>query len=127
MATKFMKNDMLDGKIMPSLIDVNFKEDLSRLLTLGGYKYDFDNWRKATKSDISRYRDALERHLMQIDKGEIIDTDTGLPHSICVAFNAMALHYLHRKFNIDNKDRKDFEKRLKSYKEAKCKNLKKPM
>jgi len=119
MATKFKKNDIKDTKIRPHLIDVDFKEELAMLLLLGGYKYDFENWRLAAKGDIIRYRDALERHLMQIDKGEIIDADTGLPHSICIGFNSMALHYLHRKFGVDNKDRRSYKRRLKGYIDAK--------
>lgn len=119
MATKFIKHDVKEVKIRPHLIDVDFKEELSMLLLLGGYKYDFENWRLATKADIVRYRDALERHLIQLDKGEVIDIDTGLPHSICIGFNAMAIHYLHRKFGLDNKDRKNYKRRLKGYIDAK--------
>lgn len=114
--TQFMKNDLLDNKPMMSLIDARFKEELAMLLTLGGFKYDFDNWRKATLKEVVRYRDALERHLNKRDLGEYIDKDTGLPHTICIAFNAMALHYFDLKFNKDNGVRKMYIKQLKLYK-----------
>lgn len=116
---QFMKNDLMDNKPMMSLIDARFKEELAMLLTLGGFKYDFENWRKASLKEVSRYRDALERHLSKRDLGEYIDKDTGLPHTICIAFNAMALHYFDLKFNKDNGVRKLYLKQLKLYKELK--------
>jgi hypothetical protein len=119
----FKKNDILDNKIKPRLIDPKFKEDLSMLLTLGAEKYEENNWKLATKKDIPRYRDALERHLIKYDNGEIIDKDTGLPHMVCIAFNSMALHYFDIKFNNETGNRKLYEKRLMEYKNAKLQKL----
>jgi hypothetical protein len=112
----FLKNDKRDSKPMMRLIDADFKLDLARLLTLGGFKYEFENWRLATLDDKDRYRDALERHLLARDLGEYIDSDTGLPHVICVAFNAMALHYLDLKFNKDDGKRELYLQQLEKYK-----------
>jgi len=120
---KFMKNDVLDNKPIMHLIDAKFKEELAMLLTLGGFKYDFENWRKANRSEVIKYRDALERHLLKRDLGEYIDKDTGLPHTICIAFNAMALHYFDLKFNKDDSIRKQYYKQLKKYKELKNESL----
>lgn len=119
--SKFMKNDLKDNKPMMHLIETRFKEELAMLLTLGGFKYDFDNWKLAKKSEVIKYRDALERHMLARDKGEIIDTDTGLPHTIAIAFNAMALHYFDLKFNSDNGQRKLYVKQLMYYKRRKIK------
>lgn len=118
-AKQFMKNDLKDNKPMMHLIDVRFKEELAMLLTLGGFKYDFNNWKLAKQSEVVKYRDALERHMAARDKGEYIDTDTGLPHTIAIAFNAMALHYFDLKFNKDNGQRKLYIKQLNKYKESK--------
>jgi len=52
---KFMKNDVLDNKPIMHLIDAKFKEELAMLLTLGGFKYDFENWRKANRSEVIKY------------------------------------------------------------------------
>ena len=82
-----------------------------------------DNWRKAKKSEVPRYRDALERHLLKRDLGEYIDGDTGMPHTICIAFNAMALHYFDLKFKQDDGVRKLYFKQLKNYKELKLAKL----
>lgn len=117
--SEFMKNDVIDNKPIMHLIDVNFKEELAMLLTLGGFKYDFENWRKASKKEVVKYRDAVERHLIQRDKGEYIDADTGLPHSVAIAFNAMALHYFDLKFNNDSGKREQYIKQLNNYKELK--------
>ena len=118
-AKQFMKNDLKDNKPMMHLIDARFKEELAMLLTLGGFKYDFNNWKLAKQSEVIKYRDALERHMAARDKGEYIDTDTGLPHTIAIAFNAMALHYFDLKFNTDNGQRKLYIKQLNKYKESK--------
>ena len=113
---EFMKNDLKDNKPMMHLIETRFKEELAMLLTLGGFKYDFNNWKLAKKNEVIKYRDALERHMIARDKGEFIDKDTGLPHTIAIAFNAMALHYFDLKFNSDNGDRKLYIKNLLKYK-----------
>lgn len=117
--SNFMKNDILDSKPIMHLIDAKFKVELAMLLTLGAAKYEFENWRKASRNDVVRYRDALERHLLKRDLGEHIDKDTGLPHTICIAFNAMALHYFDLKFKKDDGQRKLYYKQLKKYQEAK--------
>ena len=121
--SEFMKNDLKDNKPMMYLIDARFKEELAMLLTLGGFKYDFDNWKLAKKSEVIKYRDALERHMLARDKGEFIDKDTGLPHTISIAFNAMALHYFDLKFNSDKGDRKLYVKNLLKYKRLKSERI----
>ena len=120
--SEFMKNDLKDNKPMMHLIETRFKEELAMLLTLGGFKYDFNNWKLAKKNEVIKYRDALERHMLARDKGEFIDKDTGLPHTIAIAFNAMALHYFDLKFNSDNGDRKLYIKNLLKYKRLKNAN-----
>lgn len=117
--SEFMKNDLKDNKPMMYLIDARFKEELAMMLTLGGFKYDFNNWKLAKKNEVVKYRDALERHLLKRDLGEFIDKDTGLPHTIAIAFNSMALHYFDLKFNSDNGDRKLYIKNLLKYKRLK--------
>ena len=117
--SEFIKNDLKDNKPMMHLIDTRFKEELAMLLTLGGFKYDFNNWKLAKKNEVVKYRDALERHMLAFDKGEFIDKDTGLPHTIAIAFNSMALHYFNLKFGSDNGDRKLYIKQLNKYKRLK--------
>lgn len=120
---EFMKNDLKDNKPMMHLIETRFKEELAMLLTLGGFKYDFNNWKLAKKNEVIKYRDALERHMLAWDSGELIDTDTGLPHTIAIAFNSMALHYFNLKFGSDNGDRKLYIKNLLNYKRLKSERV----
>ena len=120
---EFMKNDLKDNKPMMHLIETRFKEELAMLLTLGGFKYDFNNWKLAKKDEVIKYRDALERHMIARDKGEFIDKDTGLPHTIAIAFNAMALHYFDLKFNSDNGQRKLYVKQVLKYKRLKSERV----
>lgn len=121
--SEFMKNDLKDNKPMMHLIETRFKEELAMLLTLGGFKYDFNNWKLAKKTEVIKYRDALERHMLAWDSGELIDTDTGLPHTIAIAFNSMALHYFNLKFGSDNGDRKLYIKNLLKYKRLKSERV----
>lgn len=116
---EFMKNDLKDNKPMMHLIETRFKEELAMLLTLGGFKYDFNNWKLAKKNEVIKYRDALERHMLARDTGEFVDKDTGLPHTIAIAFNAMALHYFDLKFNLDSGKRQLYIKQLNKYKRLK--------
>ena len=117
--SEFMKNDLKDNKPRMHLIETRFKEELAMLLTLGGFKYDFNNWKLAKKNEVIKYRDALERHMLAWDSGELIDTDTGLPHTIAIAFNAMALHYFDLKFGHDSGKRQLYIKQLNKYKRLK--------
>lgn len=121
--SEFMKNDLKDNKPMMHLIETRFKEELAMLLTLGGFKYDFNNWKLAKNNEIIKYRDALERHMLAWDSGELIDKDTGLPHTIAIAFNSMALHYFNLKFGSDNGDRKLYIKNLLKYKRLKSERV----
>jgi len=117
--SEFMKDSLVNSKPKMALIPPEFKIDLAKLLTLGGYKYNFNNWKLAAEDQVEEYRDALERHLLARDSGEYIDKDTGMPHIICVAFNSMALHYFDHKFKNVNVDEESYITRLKNYKEKK--------
>lgn len=71
-------------------------ESVIRVLMYGASKYGDENW-QAVENGKSRYRDALDRHLAEIDKGVLVDPDTGEPHLAHVATNALFLLWLHQK------------------------------
>lgn len=71
-------------------------ESVIRVLMYGANKYGDDNW-QAVENGKSRYRDALDRHLADIDKGILVDPDTGEPNMAHVATNALFLLWLHQK------------------------------
>lgn len=91
----FIKLD--DEKIEPSLIDAEWYEDTCRVLTFGAKKYTKDNWKRCT--EIERYINALERHLIEVKKGNFIDDESGCSHLAHLSCNAMFLHYLTKNKN----------------------------
>lgn len=74
-------------------------ESVIRVLMYGASKYGAENW-QALENGETRYRDALDRHLAEIDKGVLVDPDTGEPHLAHVATNALFLLWLHQKGQV---------------------------
>ena len=81
------------GKLRFDLIDPYFEADLAEVLTQGVVEYGEYSW-KDVPDAINRYKAALRRHYNAIDKGEIIDPKSNLPHTSHITANAMFLHYL---------------------------------
>ena len=63
--------------------------EVSKVGTFGANKYTDNGWKEVPKG-ISRYTDAMYRHLNDEAVGEQIDTDSGLLHSAHTAWNALA-------------------------------------
>jgi len=85
----FTKHDT--GKRQLSLLPFEALEKITDVLMFGAEKYDRDNWKKCTDTD--RYMDALFRHLAEIQKGEVIDAETGLSHLSHAGCNILFLLY----------------------------------
>lgn len=70
------------------LLDPHFLEGVASVLTFGANKYEANNWRKGIAT--SRLIAASYRHLGAIQKGELIDSESGLGHvyhlGCCVMF-----------------------------------------
>jgi len=60
------------------LLDTDALVGLAEVLTFGANKYAAHNWRKGIVN--SRHVAALMRHLGAINKGELLDPESGLPH-----------------------------------------------
>jgi hypothetical protein len=60
------------------LLDAHALEGLSKILTFGAQKYTAHNWRNGIA--YSRIIAAMLRHLSAIQRGEDIDSESGLPH-----------------------------------------------
>lgn len=76
------------------LLDFNFVESMARVMTLPveSGKYNEDDWKALSSSKVKRvYFSALMRHLVASMRGEVVDKDSGEPHLVCVACNAMIL------------------------------------
>ncbi len=86
-----------DNKDKPdyTLIPPAALEAEARLWMFGQKKYGRDNWRKFWGDDtMNVILASAMRHLIAMQRGEIIDPDSGLPHAAAVRCNmAMALEY----------------------------------
>ncbi len=82
-----------DGhKPRPSLVFESFARALEQVIavgTFGAAKYTDDGW-KYVENGITRYTDALYRHLIAEAKGEAADKETGRLHAAHAAWNALA-------------------------------------
>lgn len=83
---KGMKFD--SDKCRLDLIDPAFTEGVGNVLTFGAKKYEAESW-KTVKDGLRRYLTAAERHILAIKKGEIIDSESGLPHAYHAATDLM--------------------------------------
>ena len=72
--------------------------EVAKVGTFGAEKYAPNNWKLV---DRERYEDALFRHLLQWQSGELVDPETGLLHLAHAAWNALAiLQLIYYKCNI---------------------------
>lgn len=86
-----MKHDA--GKLRWSLLRGSMTRALEGVLSVlefGAKKYKEDSWLTVPNAK-RRYRDALDRHLAAIDKGEQVDEESGKAHLFHVACNALFL------------------------------------
>ena len=60
------------------LLDAEALEGLAKVLTFGANKYAAHNWRGGL--EYSRLIGALLRHVFAIQRGELLDPESGLPH-----------------------------------------------
>ena len=73
-------------KLRWGLVPWKEMEDVVKVLMGGASKYSDDNWMKV---DIERYRDAILRHELAYQGGEIMDKDSGIHHLAHVVCNAL--------------------------------------
>lgn len=74
------------NKLRWDLLPYEAIEEVVKGLTYGADKYGDNNW-KDVENGIERYFAALMRHLVAWRTGELIDTDSGLPHLSIAACN----------------------------------------
>lgn len=79
-----------DGKLDWNVLPWDEIEHVVRTLNIGKIKYDVDSW-KNVKPFKLRYRSALVRHFRQMQKGKLIDEDTGTPTLSCLICDALFL------------------------------------
>ena len=76
------------------LLDADYLEGVAKVLTFGANKYAAHNWREGI--NVSRLIAASYRHLGAINRGEDVDSESGLAHAYhlgcCVMFLASMLN-----------------------------------
>ena len=87
------KNDRLDDKLRWELLSLEDVEDIVRVYTAGAKKYGENKWQDLPDG-IRRYKAALLRHLVEFDKGNEIDEETGCYSLAAVAWNAIAMLHI---------------------------------
>lgn len=90
------KNDFKDGKLRWDLLPLKEIEDIVRVYTAGAAKYGDNNWQNLDNG-LERYKAALLRHLVEFEKGNTTDEETGCAHLAQCAWNAIAMLYLSKK------------------------------
>ncbi|EJW92098.1 hypothetical protein EVA_19794 [gut metagenome] len=90
METESKKNDRKDGKLMWELLPLEMLEDVVRVYTFGAKKYGPNTW-KDLPDGLQRYKAALLRHLVEFEKGHILDDESHIEHLAHVIWNAIAM------------------------------------
>lgn len=76
-------------KPMYNLLPANAIDSMAKVMTFGANKYSPNSW-QMVDNPIERYRAALLRHTFAMQRGELVDDESGLPHSAhamcCAAF-----------------------------------------
>ena len=80
------------GKVRMDLVPLDVVENIGKVLTYGAQKYSDNSWQNLPDF-WKRYKAALLRHLTAIDKGELIDPESGLPHIDHVLCNTVFLDW----------------------------------
>lgn len=90
---KGIKNDFKDNKVRMDLLPWPELEEVAKVLTAGAKKYAPNNWKKI-ENGYERYKSAMLRHLCEVEKGKVYDSDTGCLHVAQIAVNALfMLHF----------------------------------
>ena len=79
-------------KVRMDLVPLECVESIAKVLTYGAKKYSDNSWQDLPDF-WKRYKAALLRHLTAVDKGELIDEESGLYHIDQVLCNAMFLSW----------------------------------
>ena len=86
-----MKYD--SGKPRPTLLFRGLAHGISliiKVLDYGAKKYKPDSWQTVPNAEV-RYQDALLRHVLAWQGGEVVDDESKLPHLAHIACNALFL------------------------------------
>lgn len=96
-----IKNDIQDDKLRWDLLPLEEIEDIVRVYHSGAKKYGPNRWQNLPDA-YNRYKAAMFRHLMEVERGNIKDEDTGCLHMAQVVTNALfMLHVKMKEYGRD--------------------------
>lgn len=81
------------GKPQYNLIPSIPIDYIAQVLTFGAKKYSENSWQNVSNG-IEEYRAAAMRHIFKMQAGEVLDKETGLPHSAHALTNLAFISYL---------------------------------
>ena len=81
------------GKLRYDLLPSEEIEQIVSVLTMGAAKYTDNSWQNV-ENGVDRYYAAAMRHLQAWRQGEVLDSESGLPHLAHAATNLVFLMYL---------------------------------
>ncbi len=89
--------DDIDKPVL-TFTDPQFWIEVSKVMEYGARnKYERGNWQRDLEPE--RILNALIRHVLKIWQGEVIDKESGLPHTSHIGCNAMFLAFYERHGN----------------------------
>lgn len=87
------KNDRIDNKLMWELLPLQDIEDIVKVYTEGAKKYGPNSWQNL-ENGYERYKAAMFRHLLEYEKGNEYDEETGCRHLAQAAWNLIAMLHI---------------------------------
>lgn len=81
------------GKLRVDLIPPKFLEEVAKVLTFGAAKYSANNWKNFTAEQQSEILGSLLRHILEYQKGNKLDSESGLHHLAHAACNIAFILY----------------------------------
>ena len=86
-------------KLRVDLIPTELIEEVAKVLTFGAKKYSPNNWKGFTKEQQGEILGSLLRHILEYQKGNRLDSESGLPHLAHAAGNIAFILYFENKEN----------------------------
>ena len=90
-----------EGKTSYSEIDWSFIEKMAKCMNLNKGKYPPKNWQKPMNPNL--LLDAAQRHLIELQKDNLLDKENGVEHAVAVALNMMMYSYQQNKTDLSSK------------------------
>ena len=91
-----IKNDIQDDKLRWDLLPLEEIEEVVKVFHAGAKKYGPNRWQNLPDA-YNRYKAAMFRHLMEVERGNIKDEDTGCLHMAQVVTNALFMLHIKMK------------------------------